>query len=236
MAHEALLYDVSDSPFCIKARMCLQLKDVPYRRVTVGIDRLAELRRLNPKGQVPVLVDGGVVIADSSQIARHLELHHPTPPLIPADPALRAYCALVEEWADEVLYWLVGALKWRTPANRRVVERTLDELRGRWPRALVFRAIQWQVQRRLAALRLDARREPDLTVRFKENLGILAGLLEGREFLLGRSPTLADVAVFSQIAWLRPYAEWPLVTEVPAVGAWVDRMLEYPAVAGALPS
>lgn len=236
MTDEALLYDVSDSPFCIKARICLQLKEVPYRRVTVTVARAAELRRLNAKAQVPVLVDGEDIVPDSSAIARHLERKHPTPALLPTDAASRAYCALVEEWADEVLYWLVAALKFG-PANRAAVDRTtVDEIRGRWPRALVGGVLRWQVQRRLGAMRLDARRSPDVALRFKENLGVLVGLLDGRGFLLGRSPTIADVAVFSQVAWLRPYAEWPLVEDIPAVAGWVDRMMEIPAVAAALPS
>src|SRR5690349_16689580 len=108
MADEALLYDVSDSPFCIKARICLQLKGVPYRRVTVTAARRGELRGLNPLGQVPVLVDGDAIVPDSTAIARHLETKHPQPALLPADAASRAYCALVEDWADESLYWVIG--------------------------------------------------------------------------------------------------------------------------------
>jgi glutathione S-transferase len=236
MTDEALLYDVSDSPFCIKARICLQLKEVPYRRVTVTVARAVELRRLNPKGQVPVLVDGSEVVPDSSAIARYLELHYPTPALIPSDPAARAYCALIEEWADEVLYWIVGALKWQAPSNREVALRTVDEIRGNWPRGVVLRALRWQIGRRLAALRLDARRAPDVALRLKENLGVLVGLLGERDFVLGRQPTLADVAVFAQVAWLRPYVEWTLVRDTPSVAAWVDRMLAIPAVRAALPS
>ncbi|HYV57149.1 MAG TPA: glutathione S-transferase N-terminal domain-containing protein, partial [Candidatus Nitrosopolaris sp.] len=73
MLDELLLYDASDSPFCLKARICLQLKGVPFRRVPVTLGRLRELRRLNPLGQAPVLVQGSEVVADSSRIARHLE-------------------------------------------------------------------------------------------------------------------------------------------------------------------
>ena len=142
---------------------------------------------------------------------------------------------MIEEWADEALYGIIGALKWQTPGNRTVVERTIDEIRGGWPRGLVYGALRWRVLRRFAALRLDPRRSPDLGTRLKENLGILAGLLGDREFVLGRSPTLADIAVFAQVAWLRPYADWPLVRENTVVAAWVDRLLAIPAVAAALP-
>ncbi|TMA65642.1 MAG: hypothetical protein E6J69_12490, partial [Deltaproteobacteria bacterium] len=39
MRDEHLLYDLSDSPFCMKARICLHLKGVPYRTVTVTVGR-----------------------------------------------------------------------------------------------------------------------------------------------------------------------------------------------------
>src|SRR5437868_669440 len=81
-----LIYDLNDSPFCLKARICLQLKGVAFRRVTLTVGRMRELRRLNPLGKVPVLVDGGVAIADSSRIARHLEERHLEPALIPVGP------------------------------------------------------------------------------------------------------------------------------------------------------
>lgn len=236
MTDDALLYDITDSPFCIKARICLQLKDVPYRRVTVSVGDLATLHRLNPKRQVPVLVDGPTVVPDSSAIARHLELHYPTPALIPADPAARAYCHLIEEWADEVLHPIVFALVWQTASNGPALGRLIEEIRGRWPKPMVAVAVRWSIARRVAALRMNARQAPELSVRLKENLGVLVGLLGDREFVLGRNPTLADIAVFAQIAWLRPYAEWALVRDVPGVVAWVDRMLEIPAVAAAIRS
>src|SRR6059036_2402979 len=83
---EILLYDLTDSPFCLKARICLQLKGVPFRRVTLTLGRRRELQRLNPLGKVPVLVHDGAAIADSSRIARHLEERYPTPALIPVGP------------------------------------------------------------------------------------------------------------------------------------------------------
>ena len=85
MRDELLLYDLTDSPFCAKVRICLQLKGVVYRRVTLTLGRRSELRRLNPLGRVPVLLDHGRTIVDSSAIARHLEAEHPEPALLPTD-------------------------------------------------------------------------------------------------------------------------------------------------------
>src|SRR5262245_52441628 len=129
MLDEVLLYELTDSPFCIKARICLNWKRVPFRRVPATIGRRGELRRLNPLRKVPVLVEGDAVVADSSAIVRHLESCHPEPALLPKDTDARAYSLLVEEWADEALYFLGGAFKWLDPRNRAAaVANTIPEL------------------------------------------------------------------------------------------------------------
>jgi glutathione S-transferase len=235
MADEVLLYDLTDSPFCMKARICLQLKGVPFRRVTLTVRRLRELRRLNPLGKVPVLVSDDEVVADSSAIARWLEVRHPEPPLLPADPAARAYCDLIEEWADEALYFVVGGFKWLNPANRAAaLANTMDELGGGPLRPLVGRLLARNVQRRYRAWGYGPESLALLEQRMRDNLGTLETLLDQRAFLLGRQGTVADIAAFAQLAWMRGYAEGRLLDDVPRVARWLERMEENPAVAAAL--
>ena len=59
--------------------------------------------RLSGQRQVPVLVDGDQVIADSSAIALHLDQREPDPALIPTDPRQAAQVHLLEDWADTTL-------------------------------------------------------------------------------------------------------------------------------------
>lgn len=59
---------------------------------------------INPKAQVPCLVDGDVTLHDSTLILEYLEDRYPTPALMPRDPAGRARCRLLELEADEVLF------------------------------------------------------------------------------------------------------------------------------------
>ncbi|TMB18304.1 MAG: glutathione S-transferase family protein [Deltaproteobacteria bacterium] len=235
MLDELLLYDASDSPFCLKARICLQLKGVPFRRVPVTLGRLRELRRLNPLGQVPVLVQGTEVIVDSSRIARHLEARYPEPALIPRDPTARAYATLVEEWADEALYFIVAAFKWLNPVNRRAaVENTVSEMTGAALRPLVGHLLVRRERRRYAAWGHTEATLGALEERMRENVAALAGLLDGRPYLLGRRPMLADVAAFAQLCWLGRYVERRLLAETPAVQQWLERLAAAPPVAAAL--
>jgi glutathione S-transferase len=237
MLDEPLLYDLNDSPFCLKARICLQLKGVPFRRVTLTLARRRELRRLNPLGKVPVLIDGREVIADSSRIARYLERHHPEPSLIPADPQARAYALLLEEWADEALYFVVGAFKWLNPENREAaLANTVTELTRGVLRPIVGRLIARNIRRRYAAWGYTAATLGELEDRMRENLAHLATLLSGRRYLLGAGPTLADVATFAQLAWMQRYAERKLLDDVLIVRRWLERLGEAPPIAAALAS
>ncbi|MFN8543971.1 MAG: glutathione S-transferase family protein [Candidatus Binatia bacterium] len=235
MVSEPLLYDLTDSPFCAKARICLNLKGVEWRRVTLTLGRLRELRRFNPLGKVPVLVDGTIVVPDSSAIARHLEDIYPTPALLPADPAARAYCTLLEDWADESLSFIIGAFKWLNRDNRaRAIAATVDEMTSGPLRPLVGWAMAWHIRRRYAAWGFRESALPGLVGRMRENLGVVETLLSGREFLLGRTPLLCDVALFAQLSWMHGYAEGRLLDEVPNVLDWLGRMSEMPPVAAAL--
>ena len=76
MAREIVLYDARISGNAYKVRLALAQLAIPHR--TVQVDLLGggagseELRRLNPFGRVPYLVDGEVALAESNAILFHL--------------------------------------------------------------------------------------------------------------------------------------------------------------------
>ena len=98
------------SPYVRKVLVCLELKGLEYE-----IDPIApfvgndEFSRLSPLRRVPVLIDDGLVLNDSSVICQYLEDRHPTPALYPRDIADRARARWLEEYADtrlaDLLIW-----------------------------------------------------------------------------------------------------------------------------------
>jgi glutathione S-transferase len=77
---------------------------VPYDS-TRGYDpKHPEVLRINPKRQVPVLVDGDLEIFDSSQIFEYLEDLKPIPALWPIEPKARARARGLEHQSDEVYF------------------------------------------------------------------------------------------------------------------------------------
>lgn len=105
------LYSGPLSLFTAKARIALAEKGLDYERVEVGwspqeryLPHHPDVVALNPKAEVPVLVDGDVVVYDSTVILEYLEDRYPEPPLYPKDAAERARCRQLEAAADEIVF------------------------------------------------------------------------------------------------------------------------------------
>jgi glutathione S-transferase len=76
------------------------------------------VERVSGQSLVPVLVDDGRVIADSTVIIRHLEQLQPEPPLFPRDEARRAELDVFLDWFNRV---------WKRPPNEIEAERGRPE-------------------------------------------------------------------------------------------------------------
>lgn len=92
------------SVFPRRVRIALREKGVACEEAVVdlpgGALRQPEFLRLNPFGQVPVLEDGALVIAESIAILEYLEERHSSPALLPADPAARARVRELMLWSN----------------------------------------------------------------------------------------------------------------------------------------
>ena len=105
------LYSGPLSLFTAKVRIALAEKGLAYEKISVRwtlTDRYLphhpEVARINPKGEVPCLVDGDLELYDSTQILEYLEGRQPTPPLYPEETGERARCRRLEAYADEILF------------------------------------------------------------------------------------------------------------------------------------
>ena len=106
------LYTGPISLFSAKVRIALDEKGlVPDQHVSVDwspehryLPHHPDVVRLNPRRQVPILVDGDVVLRESTVICEYLDEVHPEPPLLPRTPAARARCRTLEAFADDVFF------------------------------------------------------------------------------------------------------------------------------------
>lgn len=77
---------------------------VPFSLATLYQPRHPDVLRVNPKEQVPVLINGDLEIFDSTQIFEYFEDIKPDPALWPAAPKDRARARLLELKSDEVFF------------------------------------------------------------------------------------------------------------------------------------
>ncbi len=126
------------SPYVRKVLVCLEIKGIAYEIDPIvpfyGDDRFS---KLSPLRRIPVMIDGDLVLTDSSVICQYLEDLKPSPPLLPADIRDRARARWLEEFADtrmgDVFIWrlfyrvAVGPAVWGDKRDAEQVARTLAE-------------------------------------------------------------------------------------------------------------
>ena len=98
------VYDNPLSPYARKVRLALYAKRLDFQKNEIfeKSQRDAFLK-INPRGEVPALIDDGKAISDSALICAYLEDKYPAHPLLPADPHERARCRWLEKVTDTTL-------------------------------------------------------------------------------------------------------------------------------------
>jgi glutathione S-transferase len=194
------------SPYVRKVLACLELKGLDYE-----VDPIApfvgneHFSRISPLRRIPVLIDEGEVINDSSVICQYLEDRHPAPTLYPRDIADRARARWLEEYADTYLAdVLVQHLFYQRAIRRHVFGEAADE-------AVVQHALEHGIPAALDYLETQ---------------------LPAEGFLFGFGAlTVADIAIascFRTASFVRyriDPARWP------ATAAFVAHVLAEPALA-----
>jgi glutathione S-transferase len=221
------LYDYILSAEAYKARLLLRMLGVPYQPVKVDIHpgrqttSLAFLA-LNPLGTLPVLTDGDLVLRDAQAILLYLA---------------SAY--------DKTGTWLPGASispmgSGRAEAAHAAATNTAVFAAPAAAKTLaqisMWLAFAGQELADLSTLRMQCvtGAEPDnarLLPRSLRALDILddhlaAAELDGRSWLVGHGPTIADIAVFPSVA-LAPDAAVSLTPD-PALSRWVHQVKRLP--------
>jgi glutathione S-transferase len=128
------LFEHPLSPYAQKVKIALYEKGLPFEATVPDIfggtdsDFLAS----SPRREVPTLIDGDVMVFDSTIILEYLEDKWPVPPLLPPDPAMRARVRMIEELCDtycEAITWGVAEIRVFGRATDDLARRMLERAR-----------------------------------------------------------------------------------------------------------
>jgi stringent starvation protein A len=147
-----LLYEHPLSSYAQKIKIALREKGVPFTAELPGSFGTGRnegpFAAANPRTEVPVLIDGDLTIFESTVILEYIEESWPEPPLLPRDPAARAFARVTEDVCDtqyEAVNWGFGEVLW----FRRATGTLADHLRER--AAVQTRTLQAWLAGRLGA-------------------------------------------------------------------------------------
>ena len=181
----------------LRARWALQELDAEFEFVPVnlpaGENHYPDFLRLNPAGKLPVLVDGDLVLTESTAIVMYLAEKYDAKGLMPADLSERAQ-----------------AYRWSMFATTEL-EQPL-----------------WRIDRHSYLYPEDKRLSEDITLAREEFVAMAAILnrhMEGREFIVGDSISIADCVTAYTLDWGN---EYELIDDCPNLKAYLERMYARP--------
>ena len=212
----------SPGPFAMKTEVHLQMMGLPYTKRFEGYAGA-------PKGKLPYIDDGGIVVADSTFIRLHLERRYERDLDAGFDDGQRAIAWATERLVEDQLYWAIVYTRWAVDANfEKGPSHFFDRL------AADVRDIARQKQRDavLGYLRgqgFGRHNLAEITQLAEIGYTALARLLGDKPYLLGARPCGADASIFGQLASvLTPFFAGPVRESARRhanLVAYADRMM-----------
>lgn len=224
------------SPYTRKMLAVLRYRRLPYRLLLGGHDQDFGLPRprvaLLPTFYLPNERGEIEAVVDSTPLIRRLEADFPNDrSVIPEDPVLEFFDALIEDYADE---WLTKAMfhyRWHYASD-------VDNAGSILPRWSALTAPEAVIEERRA---LFTRRQidrlwvvgsnvttaPIIEASYQRLLSLLETHLRRLPFVLGQRPASADFGLYGQLTQLAHFDPTPralTLRSAPRVYAWVDVM------------
>lgn len=233
LAEPLTLYDYADSPHARRIRILLREKNLSWETVEVEMHRMAhkapDFLAINPNGELPALRHGERVLCDSQLIAEYLDTTYAGNPLFPDDAfalaEVRMWLALEAGTHKEFrplfyLYVIRSALQ-----RAGIIEASLDI---DVPAGVDPSYVQWLRDTLRGALRFDTGEDHARTI-VRGKLDVLESRLAGRQYLVGDTCTMADLAWFTRVDLLpRLGVELP-PARYPNLRRWFETIAARPS-------
>jgi glutathione S-transferase len=214
-----LLYDLVGadparpfSPHCWKTAMSLAHKGLGFESVPTRFLDVPKVEGGVSK-TVPVIRDGGRVVADSFAIALHLDEAYPDRPTLFGGKGGEAVARFIERWSQTTLHPYLG-----TAALMDLFEHqdSDNQLYFRQSREARFGRTLEEV---------SAGRDTGLAT-FRASLEPLRSTLTYQPWIGGASPLYPDYIVFGALQWVRVVSPFRFLADDDPVSEWFGRCLD----------
>jgi glutathione S-transferase len=212
---ELILHHYAGSPFSEKMRLIFGFKAMSWRSVIVPaiLPKPDVMALTGGYRRTPFMQIGADIYCDTALMCRVIDTLNPEPPLYPASTS--GVAEIIAQWADTTLFWTAVPFTMQ-PAG------VVHILASATPEVLkAFGADR-------AAMSPNFKRAtlPDGAAQLHSYLARLEHLLDdGRPFLLGALPSIADFSAAQSIWYIRrapPIAT--LLEAYPRVQGWYDKV------------
>jgi glutathione S-transferase len=217
MTHDIVFHHYPNSPFSEKIRAIFGYKKLHWKSVLVPVimPKPDLVALTGGYRRTPVMQIGSDIVCDTALICDVLEAMAPAPTLYP--PAVEAAARILAQWADSTLFWTAIAYAFQPAGMAGMFKDVPPE------------AVKAFSDDRKAFRGGAPRMHPsDATGALKMYLERIAGMLQGREWLLGDAPSLADFSVYHCLWTVRragPLAD--ILQPHAAIAAWMDRIAAF---------
>jgi glutathione S-transferase len=218
------LYQYEISPFCDKVRRAMHLKGLAYQTVEVLPSKRNAHKAISPTGKFPAITHNGKTIVDSSDILRYLDELSPSPKLAPDAPRDAAIATILEDWADESLYFYDLTMR-NWPHNRAWFIDDLLRYETGLTKSILAKVIPSALGKIAQTQGLGRKSQAVVTADMTMLYRALSDLLGEAEWLCGPRLSGGDLSVFVMLFVLNRTKEGAATLEsLPNLKAWYTRV------------
>ena len=229
------LYHHGSSTCAAKVRFALAEKRLEwtghYVDILAGEQFKPDFLAVNPKAVVPVLIDDGEIITESTVICEYVEETYTAHPIYPSLPVERAHVRLWTKVVDEELHPACSAITYVTSHRHTILRNGVgsfdDFLSKGASEGLVARTLKWHYIQE----GLEAPGVVDKIRLYDAYLHKMEMALDGHDWLVGHAFSMADIAMAPYINRLAALAMDSMWTggRLPRVETWFGRVRRRPA-------
>lgn len=181
------------SPFCMKVETYLRMIGEPFEVKSANPQKA-------PKGKLPFIKDGGIVVSDSNHIVQHLVKTRGDKLDAGLSPRDRAIGHLVRRTLEEGLYFCMVYARWVDDVGWAAGKSEFFKDMPAVARAIVPGIARRMIRKQAHSQGTGRHAPEDIYAMAAEDTAALSAILGDKPYFLGDSPTSVDASAYAFLA------------------------------------